>query len=232
MSVANGLLSGLRINGQAVDLPGSAMMEGGALAAQFAVRDASAPDAQARLDGIAREAIQRFGAGGPDATLGPGDAGVFTDGGLAFVAANEPGLSARISLNTALSSSSSDLWRWRDGLNAPGQGDVGNATLLNGLQAVIFANAPTSSSALGPADQSLIGHVLTISTDIAANRVRSSDIRDFASAQLASARQSAAADGVNTDQELQKLIELEKSYAANARVVQAVDDMLSELLRI
>lgn len=67
---------------------------------------------------------------------------------------------------------------------------------------------------------------------MAANRIRFSDASETASSYLNDVRNAVAADGVNTDQELQKLIELEKSYAANARVVQVVDDMLSELLRI
>lgn len=232
MSTSNGLVSRLQINGQAVDVPGSAMMDGGALAAQFALRDTIVPEAQARLDGIAREAIHRFGSGGPDTTLGAGDAGVFTDNGLAFVPTNEIGLSGRITLNDALSSSNSEPWRWRDGINATAQGDAGNATLLSAFRTQITRPIAAGSAALGLGDQSLIGYVQNLSSDAAANRVRSFDARNYASAHLDSVRQSVAADGVNTDQELQKLIELEKSYAANARVVQVVDDMLSELLRI
>jgi flagellar hook-associated protein 1 FlgK len=38
--------------------------------------------------------------------------------------------------------------------------------------------------------------------------------------------------GVDTDQELQKLLVIENAYAANARVIQTVDEMLDLLLRI
>ena len=39
-----------------------------------------------------------------------------------------------------------------------------------------------------------------------------------------------AAGGVNTDSELQDLMQVEKAFAANARVLQAVDEMLTFLL--
>ena len=96
---------------------------------------------------------------------------------------------------------------------------------------MVQQRTPVSAS-LPPDARSLVDHLQDLVSDVAANRVRS-DVRSDASAtRLSNLRQSAAADGVNTDQELQRLIELEKSYAANARVVQVVDDMLSELLRI
>ena len=41
-----------------------------------------------------------------------------------------------------------------------------------------------------------------------------------------------APEGVDTDQELQAMMEIERLYAANARVIQAVDAMLDELMRI
>ena len=38
------------------------------------------------------------------------------------------------------------------------------------------------------------------------------------------------ADGVDTDQEMQRMMLIEQAYAANARVVQTVDDMLQILM--
>ena len=38
--------------------------------------------------------------------------------------------------------------------------------------------------------------------------------------------------GVNTDQELQKLLLIEQNYAANAQVIQTVDQLIQELLTI
>jgi len=80
--------------------------------------------------------------------------------------------------------------------------------------------------------QTLVGHLQQLSSEVASNRVRSDEAKSSAWARLDDARQATAVDGVNTDRELQHLIALEKAYAANARVVQVVDDMLSELLGI
>lgn len=232
MTASNGLLSKLRIDGQAVDVPGSGMMNGGSLAAYFELRDVTGSEAQSRLDGIARDVVERFGPVGPDASLAVGDAGVFTDAGVAFSATQETGLAGRIALNTALSSSSAEPWRWRDGVNATAEGDIGNAVLLVGLHEQVTTAFVPSSAALGTASRSLVDHLHEFSSDVAADRVRLSDVSTSTFAYLDSVQQASAAHGVNTDHELQKLIELEKSYAANARVVQVVDDMLSELLRI
>lgn len=232
MTVGNGLLSRIEVNGQTVDIPGSGMMEGGALAAQFDLRDGLGIEAQARLDAIARDAIERFGPGGPDATLLPGDPGVFTDSGMAFNALNETGIATRISLNTSLSASTAEPWRWRDGVNATTQGEAGQTSLLLDLKSQFSIATTPGSSVLGTAPRSLVGHMQSLTSDVSSNRVRASDALEFASSHLDSVRQSVAEGGVNSDQELQQLIELEKSYAANARVVQVVDDMLSELLRI
>ncbi|MFP7569271.1 flagellar hook-associated protein FlgK [Marivita sp. S2033] len=232
MSVSNGLLSGLRVDGQNIDVSMDGPLSGGRLAATFELRDSAAPAVQARIDAIARDLIDRFGAGGPDSTINIGDPGVFTDAGGPFSPADETGLAGRIELNSTLATSGSDLWRWRDGLYAPSRGDVGTSGLIMDLRAQVSQSLVPGSLELGATPNSLSGHVLGLSSKIAADRVRTSDLSEFASVQLDQFRQAAAAEGVNTDQELQKLIELEKSYAANARVVQVVDDMLAELLRI
>lgn len=232
MTVDNGLLSRLSIDGQPVEIPGPGRMNGGSLAAQFAIRDVIAPQAQQRLDAVARDAIERLGPGGPDTTLGPTDKGILTDNGIPFDASNETGLAGRISVNTMLDVASSEPWRWRAGLNAAAPGDVGQSGLLLALHAQINTASVPGSATLGVAPRSLVNHIQDLSNRAAADRVRSDEVRTEALAHLTELRGATAADGVNTDQELQKLIQLEKSYSANARVVQVVDDMLSELLRI
>ena len=232
MTAANGLLSGLTIDGKSLDLPGPALMQGGALEAQFHMRDTVAPDAQRRLDGIARDVIDRFGPAGPDATLGATDAGLFTDAGMPLSPGSEIGLAGRISLSSALTASTVEPWRWRAGINAPSPGDVGQSALLLALRDQVSATLSPGSSALGLAPRSLVDHVHRFASDIGADRIRTGNSAEAMTIRLEDLRQASAEKGVNTDRELQDLIQLEKSYAANARVIQVVDDMLSELLRI
>jgi flagellar hook-associated protein 1 FlgK len=54
----------------------------------------------------------------------------------------------------------------------------------------------------------------------------------FATARHDELFQSLAGQGVDSDAELQKLLLIEQSYAANARVMQAVDEMLQRLMEI
>ena len=41
-----------------------------------------------------------------------------------------------------------------------------------------------------------------------------------------------AQDGVDTDQEMQSLLQIERSYAANAKVIKTVDSMIQTLLEL
>jgi flagellar hook-associated protein 1 FlgK len=40
------------------------------------------------------------------------------------------------------------------------------------------------------------------------------------------------AGGVDTDREMEMLLEIEQGYAANARIIQSVDEMLKQLLEM
>jgi flagellar hook-associated protein 1 FlgK len=40
------------------------------------------------------------------------------------------------------------------------------------------------------------------------------------------------AEGVDSDAEMQRLLQYEQSYAANARVLVAVDEMINQILRM
>jgi flagellar hook-associated protein 1 FlgK len=232
MTQANGLLSSLLADGQVVDAGNKGMLSGGMLSAHFDVRDVSAISAQTRIDAIARDVIERFGSNGPDGTLDSSDMGVFTDGGTTFDPINQTGVSERIQVNSALQSSSTELWRWRDGIMASAPGAEGENSLLMSLKAQITDTLPASSPMLETSADSLLNYIQSYSSIVAAERVKNEDSLDFARNQFSNISELVASNGVNTDQELQKLIELEKSYAANARVVRVVDDMLSELLRI
>jgi len=69
MTIGNGLLSGLEINGQPVRTSGeNAQIRGGALMAQFQIRDELSIEAQVQLDAVAQDLIERFETPGLDPT--------------------------------------------------------------------------------------------------------------------------------------------------------------------
>ena len=56
--------------------------------------------------------------------------------------------------------------------------------------------------------------------------------QSFASVRTTALQAAEREAGVDSDDQLQRLLLIEQAYAANARVIQAVDDMLDSLLRI
>jgi hypothetical protein len=120
MTLASGALSGLTMNGRPVTFgDGSGKLDGGAMAANFRLRDIEAPVQQVRLDALARDLIARFANPSVDTTLTSGAPGLFTDAGAAFNAATETGLAGRLAVNAAADPANGGaLWRLRDGLGA------------------------------------------------------------------------------------------------------------------
>ncbi|MFZ5963546.1 flagellar hook-associated protein FlgK [Thalassococcus sp. BH17M4-6] len=232
MTQSGGLLSGITINGRPVDSSGNGPLSGGALAAQFQIRDTEGTGLQAQLDGVARDLIERFGAGGPDATIAPGQPGLFTDAGLAFVPADETGIAGRIALNTAVDPDTGEVWRLRDGLDAATPGEVGNAALLQASHAALGATTVPGSAALDPVARGVSGHVAALTSDVASFRVQTDASVSFAQAQNLALLELELGQGVDTDRELQMLMQIEQNYAANARVMSVVDEMMQAMLRL
>lgn len=225
-----GTLSGLTLNGQ--DLRTSAL-GGGSLGAHFAVRDTYGVQAQSQLDAVARDLVERFADPSLDATRGAGDPGLFTDSGAAFDPLNEVGLSSRISINAAVDpDAGGEVTRLRDGLGAVTVGPAGDATLLGDLTAAIEVTRVPASGNFGSGAQTMAGLIASFSGTLASTRGTVEQDVSFASARLSELTQLQLADGVDTDQELQNLLILEQAYAANARVIQAADDMIETLTRL
>lgn len=232
MTFGGGQLNGLTLNGTPVDTNGLALFAGGSLAAQFDIRDGSAVERQAQLDGIARDLIERLGPGGPDSTLAATDPGLFTDGGLAFVAANETGIAGRVEINALVAPDSGGAWRLRDGLGAATQGDVGDARLLQGISDALGAATVPGSSGLTSIPRSFANHISEFASTVTGERVRSENAQTFVSVQNTALKELELSKGVDTDQELQRLMQIEQHYTANAKVMSTIDDLLERLMSL
>lgn len=232
MTQALGGLSGITINGRPVDTAGSSSpILGGTLGALFAVRDELAVGAQASLDAAARDMVERLS--GLDPTLAPGDAGLFTDAGAAFDPLNEVGLAGRLRLNAAADPGQGGaLFRIRDGLGSATEGPPGNGTLLNGLHAALTAVRPLSSAGFAGGNRSFSMLTADILADSSAQRLSAQSDQSFSAARLTALTDLEAQDGIDTDQEMQALLVIEKNYAANAKVIQAVAEMIDTLIRL
>ncbi len=233
-TLASGDLSGLSVNGVVITPGGNGTfaLRQGSIAGLFAVRDEIATGFQAKLDGLSRDVIERFQ--DIDPTLSSGDPGLFTDSGSALDPTAETGLAARISINAAVDPEQGGaIWRLRDGLGATAQGPAGNAdiiaTFLDALTGLKAPPAGTGASGFLSAANiaanvtSSIGQArLTSETKLAASSARAQSL--FEAEQRATA--------VDTDLELQKLLLIEQAFAANARVIQAADELLTRLIEL
>ncbi|WP_099824779.1 flagellar hook-associated protein FlgK [Oceaniglobus indicus] len=224
-------LSDLTINGRPIVFrDGTGRMDGGSLAGDFQVRDVLAPAAQDQLDDLAADLIGRFQQSGLDSTLGAGDAGLFTDGGDALVPPASVGLAQRLTLNARVDpGAGGEAWRLRDGINANIPGPVGNSALLQGLSDALGASRPAFSDGR---TRSAAGHASELLSVVGGANFRAEQASTFAQSRSDTLRQRELAGGVDSDQEMQKLLLIEQSYAANARVIQAVDEMLRRLTEI
>lgn len=232
MTLASGALSGLAVNGRPADMGPGSMFAGGELAARFALRDSLAPAIQADLDALARDLIGRFAPpDSPDTTLAPGAPGLFTDAGGPFSPVAEPGLAGRIGLNALVDPAQGGaVRRLRDGLGAALPGPPGEGGLLSALSAALTAVRPTLSGSLAGGNRSLPVLAGQTQSAVAALRLSAEAEASFSAARFEGLRVLELEGGVDTDRELQDLLAIERAYGANARVIQAVDEMLRLLI--
>ncbi|MEL6519597.1 MAG: flagellar hook-associated protein FlgK [Pseudomonadota bacterium] len=233
-TVQNGSLSGLLIDGQTVDtLSDSSLIAGGRLAALFETRDEIAPAAQADLDAVARDLVERFQTSGVDPTLSPGDPGLFTDLGSAFDPADEVGLSARLSVNAAVDEESGGtVLAIRTGLGAGATAEVGDATQINAFIAAVTDDRVPASGPFAGVSRKPTELISDFLSGISTDRQIAEDEQSYNQSRVDLLTQSELAGGVDTDEELQKLLLIEKAYAANARVISTIDELLDTMLRI
>ncbi|MEM7527778.1 MAG: flagellar hook-associated protein FlgK [Pseudomonadota bacterium] len=231
-----GALSGLSVAG--VDItpggPGAQSVRGGALAGAFALRDTVATDFAAGLDALAEELVTRLADPSVDPMLAPGAPGLFTDAGGAPTAPATPGIAGRLAVNAAVDpSQGGELFRLRDGIGAAAPGPVSDDSVPRGLIDVLKVAAPFPGATAAPGTLSLSNRIAALGEAAATARVAAdTDLSAASAARGALAGEEAALLGVDTDRELQKLIEIEQAYAANARVISTAEAMLDELRRI
>ncbi len=230
MSLANGALSGLTLNGRAMT---DNQIAGGRLAANFALRDDDGPAMQAALDAVARDLVMRFQDPATDPTLTPGAAGLFTDGGGAFDPLDELGLAGRLAINALVDpAQGGDLWRLRDGIGAAAPGPVGEGRQLDRMVAALSESLAAASGPFGPGSRSFGGLAGALISVVGTSRNLAEADQGYQAARLGELRMLEARNGVDTDDELQRLLLIERAYAANARVISAVDEMMMAILRI
>lgn len=221
------------LNGAPLSAGQMRLFAGGSLAANFAIRDELAPTLQAELDAMAFDLHQRLADPGVDPSLGPADVGILTDRGARADAANLRGLAGRLSVNAVVDPAQGGaLWRIRSGLQAASAEPVGQTAVLNGLMGALEAVRPPQPGSGFEGNGTLANRFGTIESRVSARRVEGQADLAVRSTRHATITSSLMAEGVDSDAEMQRLLQYEQAYAANARVLRAVDDMINQILRM
>lgn len=231
-TLASGSLSGLTVDG--IELtPGSAdygAIPSGMFGGLFTLRDSDIPAFTQQLDALAGELVDRLSADGIDPTTVAGDPGLFYD---PDGAATIDGLAARLAINPAVDPDQGGAsWRLRDGLGATVQGPPGDSSVLSAMfNALTEVRGVDSNGVQGAFSMtSMAAQVasLTGQTRIQMESVQSSTLAQHRI--ILDAEQTES--GVDVDQQMQELLLVEQAYAANARVIQAAQEMIRQLMEI
>lgn len=210
---------------------GARSFENGSLAGLYQLQDRILPTFGRQLDALAAGLIQGFQS--QDASLAPGQAGFFTDAGGAYDPVKIDGLASRIAVNAAVDpAQGGTLGRVRDGIGATSPGAAGDSTQANAFLAV-FTRPMPAVPGTDLADGLTPG-------DFAANMVSYQQVtgtraqQDFTQLQttaqtIDASRQSV--EGVNLDDQLQKLVVIQHSYAANSKMMSVISQMMDALIQ-
>lgn len=214
---------------------GGATTAQGSLAALLQVRDDAAPKMQAQLDEIARGLITAFAESDPSGVQ-PDRPGLFTWSGGATLTSGtiEPGLASSLQVSNAYRTNPFLL---RDG-GANGaayvhntEGGSGFAELLNSLVGGIEEPMTFDVTADAGTEETLLGYAANSVGWLEALRQQAeSSAETKEAAHFRNDQALSNASGVNIDEEMSKLLELEQSYQASARIIAAVDEMIDTLL--
>lgn len=240
------------IEGQAVFVDGVPVAGGGAmqvgagrLAGLAAFRDSAAVTYQGQVDEIARGLVELFAESDQsDPSSLPTIPGLFTYPGapeMPATAALAPGLAATLAINpNADPEQGGDLGRLRDGgigdPLAPGYiyNSTGASAFSGRLQelADAFGEKRAFHAPAGVEDRAdLAGFAAASVGWLEASRQKAAAEIDYREALLTRSKQALSNEtGVNIDEEMTALLELERSYQASAKLIATIDSMLGALL--
>lgn len=205
---------------------GSRAFSDGSIAGLFDLKTEILPEFHAQLDALASATIEGFERVAPITADGRG---LFTDAGGAYNAAAVSGLASRINVNPDadrdLGGSASIL---QNGSNpAVPAGDNSLAIAMSNLFNEAVA-VPTQGLGANPTLTMMTATLVGGHQQVRVDYQQAAKTTEVAASTISSSRLNL--QGVNIDDELQKLLLVEQSYAANAKVLTTVSSMLDTLL--
>jgi flagellar hook-associated protein 1 FlgK len=221
----------------------TSQLTGGSIGANLALRDTVMPTFQAELDEFSHDLATQFSAAGLN---------LFTDGSSPVAAASTTGpvqtgyvgLANRIQVNPAVAADPSLVQQGTSGTAI----SASDQTVIDAVLNQAFG--PTTASTAAPPQVRGLGPSGTLSAPFSRPQTLADFASDVMSAQsgassdasasltTAQAAQTtlnnsvAAVSGVSVDTEMSTMIGLQNAYAANARVITAIQSMWTSLLDI
>lgn len=221
-------LDGVRATPAQMDL-----ISGGSLSELFKLRDEYGVAAQASIDAIARELHDRFASPTIDPSITPGRSGMFADESGSFDPARERGLAARLIVSPMVDEKrGGDIWRIRDGIYATAEGNAGYSDIITELSKSMNSIRPYASAEASTSSGDISSLFASVLSDVSSQRLTAEVSKSHGAAMQSSLQEALYAEGVDSDREMELLLQLEKTYAANAKVIVAVEEMLDSILRI
>lgn len=229
------------VDGVPVTGPSAVMaIKSGALAGLTDLRDNSSVAYGNQLDQIASALITAFSESDQSGSNLPDLAGVFTAGGSSALPSSATGLAASISVNARVDPGAGGLaTRLRDGnvssaASAYGYNATGAAAYSDRLDALVSgldASRSFNPASGGVASGSVATYAASSVSWISAQR-QSATAQATSTGAVASAASTALsnATGVNLDDEMSKMLDLEHAYQASAQLMNTVNAMYSSLL--
>lgn len=181
---------------------------GGRIGAELAVRDTVLPERQAALDSFAQTLASGFATAGVP---------LFGDATGAVPTVPTPGFAQAIAVTAAATATPSIT---RDGTAAPTT--AGNTGVIAGVLGSVLRTGAGTVAALA---SSLVADTANAAAQASARLAVSTGVQASLATRLN------AATGVSVDNELTGMVSLQSSYAANAKVIAAVQSMWTQLLQ-
>lgn len=197
----------------------------GSIYGLFSLKTETLPEFTAQLDAMAAAMIEGFESAAP---LGAAGLGLFTDAGSAYDPANIGGMAARIRVNAEVDPDvGGDVAILQQGTDPTRP--IGDTSVVAAMLDVFARDVAVPTGTLGS------GNIITLMSGmISSQQMLRADAESNAITAATSAATISASrenlQGVNVDEELQNLLLVEQSYAANSKVLTAVTQMLDDLL--
>ena len=181
---------------------------GGEIGANLTLRDTTLPTLQSKLDGFAQSLAASFQSQGLP---------LLTDGSGAVPPAGTAGFSLTIQVSAAVQANPAIV---RDGAGPAGA--AGDTTLINNVIQNVFSAGVTG---LPTQASTLVASYAALASQSKAVADTNTAVRSGLESRLS------AVTGVSVDSELAHMIQLQSAYAANAKVITAVQSMWTQLLQ-